>query len=83
MGAKMKRHPPRRTAQVVSCVVLAMICLQFGAGQARANAPGANPVVIRYLNDPGFVPSFEIADALGLLAAPSAAKRLRRGSSRR
>jgi ABC-type nitrate/sulfonate/bicarbonate transport system substrate-binding protein len=29
--------------------------------------PDANPVVIRYLNDPGFVPSFEIADALGFL----------------
>jgi hypothetical protein len=53
----MKRHPLRRTAQVVSSVVLAMICLQSGAGQARAGAPDANPVVIRYLNDPGFVPA--------------------------
>lgn len=41
------------------------ICLQFGAGPVRADAPDANPGVIRYLNDTGFVPSFEIADALG------------------
>jgi ABC-type nitrate/sulfonate/bicarbonate transport system substrate-binding protein len=63
----MKRHRLCRTAQVVSSVALAMICLQSGAGQARAATPDVNPVVIRYLNDPGFVPSFEIADALGFL----------------
>ena len=28
-------------------------------------APGTTPVVIRYLNDAGYVPGFEIADALG------------------
>jgi ABC-type nitrate/sulfonate/bicarbonate transport system substrate-binding protein len=61
----MKRHPLRWIARVVSCVVLAMICLQFGADQARAEAPEANPVVIRYLNDRGYVPPYEIADALG------------------
>ncbi len=61
----MKRHRLRRTAQVVSSVVLAMICLQFGADPARAGAADANPVVIRHLNDAGFVASYEIADALG------------------
>jgi hypothetical protein len=39
MEAKMKRHPLRRIAQVGSCVVFAMICLQSGAAQARADAP--------------------------------------------
>ena len=63
----MKRYPPRRTAWIVSGVVLAMIGLQFGADPGQADAADANPVVIRYLNDPGFVPSFEIADALGFL----------------
>jgi hypothetical protein len=60
---KMNRHPLRRTAWIVSGAVFAMICLQSGAGQARAATPDANPVVIRYLNDHGFVPSFEVADA--------------------
>jgi ABC-type nitrate/sulfonate/bicarbonate transport system substrate-binding protein len=60
----MKRHPLRRTAQVVSCVILAMICLQFGGAPVRADAD-ANPVVIRYLNDRGYVPPYEIAEALG------------------
>ena len=63
----MPRYPLRWTAQIVSHVVLATICLQFGAGPGRADAADANPVVIRYLNDPGFVPSFEIADALGFM----------------
>ncbi len=40
-------------------------CLQFGAGPVRADAPDASPVVIRYLNDRGYVPPYEIADALG------------------
>jgi ABC-type nitrate/sulfonate/bicarbonate transport system substrate-binding protein len=43
------------------------ICLQFVAGPLRAATPDASPVVIRYLNDAGFVPSYEIADALGFL----------------
>jgi ABC-type nitrate/sulfonate/bicarbonate transport system substrate-binding protein len=61
----MKRHWLRRTAQVVSWVIIVMVCLQSGAGQARADAPDGNPVVIRYLNDRGYVPPYEIADALG------------------
>ena len=61
----MKRHPLHRTAQVVSGILLAVICLVFGAALARADAPDANPVVIRYLNDRGYVPPHEIADALG------------------
>jgi ABC-type nitrate/sulfonate/bicarbonate transport system substrate-binding protein len=61
----MKRHPLRRAAQVAPSVVLAMICLQLGADPVRADAPDANPVVIRYLNDRGYVPPYEIADALG------------------
>jgi ABC-type nitrate/sulfonate/bicarbonate transport system substrate-binding protein len=60
----MKRHPLRRTAQVVSCAILPMICLQFGGAPVRADAD-ANPVVIRYLNDRGYVPPYEIAEALG------------------
>jgi len=32
------------------------ICLQFSADPVRADAPGATPVVIRYLNDRGYVP---------------------------
>jgi ABC-type nitrate/sulfonate/bicarbonate transport system substrate-binding protein len=63
----MKRHPLRSTAQIASCFVVAIIWLYFGADPVRAEAPDANPVVIRYLNDRGAVRSFEIADALGLL----------------
>src|SRR5690349_3648530 len=63
----MKRHPLRRTALIASCVVPAMLSLPFGAGLARAESPDANPVVIRYLNDRGFVPAYELADALGFL----------------
>jgi ABC-type nitrate/sulfonate/bicarbonate transport system substrate-binding protein len=60
----MKRHPLRRTAQIVSCAVLAVLYLQFGGAPVRADAD-ANPVVIRYLNDRGYVPPYEIAEALG------------------
>src|SRR3984885_6580042 len=60
----MKGHPLRRTAQIASCVIAALICLQVGGTPGRAEA-GANPVVIRYLNDRGYVPPYEIADALG------------------
>jgi len=60
----MKRHPLSRTARILSCAVLAGVCLQFGANPAHADAV-ANPVVIRYQNDRGYVPPFEIADALG------------------
>jgi ABC-type nitrate/sulfonate/bicarbonate transport system substrate-binding protein len=63
----MKLHSLRWTARAVSSVVLAMICLQFVADPVRAGAPDANPVVIRYLNDAGFVSGFEMADALGFL----------------
>ncbi len=49
----MNRNPFRRTAWIVSCSVLVMICLQFSARPARADA---SPVVIRYLNDRGYVP---------------------------
>jgi ABC-type nitrate/sulfonate/bicarbonate transport system substrate-binding protein len=61
----MKRYLLRRTAQAASWVFLVMICLQFSAEPARAGAPDANPVVIRYLNDRGYVPPYEIAEALG------------------
>jgi hypothetical protein len=71
MEAKMKLPRQYRAAQIVSSVLLAMICLHFGADPARAGAPDANPVVIGYLNDPGFVPSFEIADALGFFKEKS------------
>jgi ABC-type nitrate/sulfonate/bicarbonate transport system substrate-binding protein len=60
----MKRHRLRRTAQIVSCAVLAVLYLQFGGAPVRADAD-ADPVVIRYLNDRGYVPPYEIADALG------------------
>src|ERR1700733_11973845 len=60
----MKGHPLRRTAQIASCVIAALICLQVGGTPVRAEAD-ANPVVIRYLNDRGYVPPYEIADALG------------------
>jgi ABC-type nitrate/sulfonate/bicarbonate transport system substrate-binding protein len=63
----MKNRSLRQTAQILSCVVVAVICLNFGAEPVRADAPDANPVVIRYLNDRGLVPPFEIADALGFL----------------
>jgi ABC-type nitrate/sulfonate/bicarbonate transport system substrate-binding protein len=60
----MNRYPLRRTARIVSCAVLAVICLRFGGAPVRADAD-ANPIVIRYQNDRGSVPDFEIADALG------------------
>lgn len=63
----MTRNPVRRTVQALFRIVLVMICAHFGADPARADDPGATPVVIRYLNDPGFVPSFVLADALGFL----------------
>jgi len=62
----MKRHPLRRAVQVVFAIVVAMVCGQFVEGPVRAQAPDGNQVVIRYLNDPGAVRAFEIADALGL-----------------
>jgi ABC-type nitrate/sulfonate/bicarbonate transport system substrate-binding protein len=67
----MNLYPLRRTAQIVSCVVLAVICLPFGPNPVRAAALEANPVVIRYLNDHGYVPPFELADALGFLKGKS------------
>jgi ABC-type nitrate/sulfonate/bicarbonate transport system substrate-binding protein len=63
-NTKMKRQPQRRGGPVAFCVVLLTICLQFGARAARADAD-TNPVVIRYLDDRGYVPPYEIADALG------------------
>ena len=60
----MKRHSLHRTAHVVTGAVLAVICLQFCGVPVRADAD-TNPVVIRYLNDRGYVPPYEIADALG------------------
>jgi ABC-type nitrate/sulfonate/bicarbonate transport system substrate-binding protein len=44
-----------------------MIALPLTGNAARAEAPDANPVVIRYLSDHGFVPAYELADALGFL----------------
>jgi len=41
-----------------------MMGLHFGGAAARADAD-ANSVVIRYLNDRGYVPPYEIADTLG------------------
>jgi ABC-type nitrate/sulfonate/bicarbonate transport system substrate-binding protein len=63
----MKHHPLRRTTQVVFSAIVAMICGHFGADPVRAEAPDANQVVIRYLNDHGYVSPFEIAEALGFL----------------
>jgi ABC-type nitrate/sulfonate/bicarbonate transport system substrate-binding protein len=60
----MKHRPLRWTAQIVSCAVLAVLSLQFGGGPVRADAD-ASAVVIRYLNDRGYVPPYEIAEALG------------------
>jgi ABC-type nitrate/sulfonate/bicarbonate transport system substrate-binding protein len=64
--SKMKRRHLRQTARVVSCTTLVITCLTFGLAAVHADA---NPIVIRYLNDTGFVPSFEIANALGFLKA--------------
>ncbi|KWV47648.1 hypothetical protein AS156_19635 [Bradyrhizobium macuxiense] len=44
-----------------------MACEKFIECPVRAQAPDGNQVVIRYLNDPGAVRSFEIAEALGFL----------------
>jgi ABC-type nitrate/sulfonate/bicarbonate transport system substrate-binding protein len=63
----MKRHPLCRTARLAFCAVLFTTCLQFGADLVLAGGPDGNPVVIRYLNDRGYVPPFELADALGFL----------------
>jgi ABC-type nitrate/sulfonate/bicarbonate transport system substrate-binding protein len=63
----MKRHPLRRAVQVAFAIVVAMVCEQFVEGQVRAQADDGNQVVIRYLNDPGAVRSFELAEALGYL----------------
>ncbi len=63
----MKRHPLCPIARVAFCAVLLLIGLQFGAGPALAGSPDADTVVIRYLNDRGYVPPYELADALGLL----------------
>jgi hypothetical protein len=46
------------------CAIFAVICLHFGGDLAHADAE-AKPVVIRYLNDRGYVPPHEIAEALG------------------
>lgn len=61
----MRCYPLRLTIPRGSCLLLALICLGIGAGAAPAETPDANPLVIRYLNDPGAVRGFEIADALG------------------
>jgi len=60
----MKRRARRLIAQAVSSLVLGLVCLQFGGSPVRADTD-ANPVVIRYLNDRGYVPPYEIAEALG------------------
>jgi ABC-type nitrate/sulfonate/bicarbonate transport system substrate-binding protein len=60
----MRMH---RTLRPTACAILAVIVLHFGVDPARAASPDANQVVIRYLDDAGFVPSFEIADVLGFL----------------
>jgi ABC-type nitrate/sulfonate/bicarbonate transport system substrate-binding protein len=60
----MKCHLRRRAAWIMSCVVLVVLYLQFGGSPVRADAD-ANPVIIRYLNDRGYVPPYEIAEALG------------------
>ena len=61
----MKGQSLRWMVRVVSWVVLAMTSPVFGADLVRADAPDANPVVIRYQNDRGYVPPYEIAEALG------------------
>jgi len=63
----MRLHLLCQAIRIGSCLLLAAMCLGIGADPARAEGPDANPVVIRYLNDPGAVRSFEIADALGYL----------------
>ena len=62
----MNRNPLRLAAQGACFVALAMISLGFAAAPVRADAD-ASPVVIRYLDDRGYVPPYEIADALGFL----------------
>jgi hypothetical protein len=59
----MQHHPLRLAAQIGSFVVVAAIFLGLAAAPARA-AADANPVVIRYQNDRGLVPCFELAAAL-------------------
>lgn len=63
----MRVHLLRQAIRIGSRLLLAAMCVGIGAGPAPAEGPDANPVVIRYLNDPGAVRSFEIADALGYL----------------
>src|SRR3984885_12064461 len=60
----MKCHLRRRASWIMSCVVLVVLYLQFGGSPVRADAD-ANPVIVRYLNDRGYVPPYEIAEALG------------------
>jgi ABC-type nitrate/sulfonate/bicarbonate transport system substrate-binding protein len=62
----MNRNPLRLAAPGACFIALAMISLGFAAAPVRADAD-ASPLVIRYLNDRGYVPPYEIADALGFL----------------
>jgi len=63
----MKAHSPRRAALTACYILLALVSVSIGATPVPAETPETDPVVIRYLNDRGYVPPFEIADALGLL----------------
>jgi ABC-type nitrate/sulfonate/bicarbonate transport system substrate-binding protein len=63
----MKHRPLRQAVRIVCAIVAAMVCEQFVEGPVHAQALDGNQVVIRYLNDPGAVRSFEIAEALGFL----------------
>jgi hypothetical protein len=69
-GSKLKRviDAEKSFAAAAEDIALAGlgICLQFAARSARADAAGG-PMVIRYLNDRGYVPPYEIADDLGFL----------------
>jgi ABC-type nitrate/sulfonate/bicarbonate transport system substrate-binding protein len=52
---------------VLATLVIAAPAVAQQSPPGRADAPGANPVVIRYMNDRGYVPPFEVADGLGFL----------------
>ena len=61
----MNRNLRSVVAQGVGFIALASICVSFAAASVRADVE-TSPIVIRYLNDRGYVPPYEIANALGL-----------------
>jgi ABC-type nitrate/sulfonate/bicarbonate transport system substrate-binding protein len=66
----MNRNSQRLAAQGARFIALAMISLGLAAAPVRADVD-TTPVVIRYLNDRGYVPPYEIADALGFINSKS------------